>query len=368
MNYKKKLLSVLFAAMAFTGYAQNSDNVTISNFTLDAGVVQTEEQVMTQTIDLILNNEKQYGGMQFYLTLPAGVSLYETEDDGIWYDCTDRLKISRQKNFSVTITKKDDGSYFFIIYNDENKTISGNSGDPILTLYPIVSDPSAYETGTKQCTITDLRLAAIGGNPEDGTKVSDLSSDCTLRVMAKTGKGGLGSFSWPHDLDFTSAGVEAYVAEKDENCIVSLNRVYTVPANTGIVIKGDASTAYYPETTADGGTASSILVGTADGAYTVDSDNIYAIATKDGKTAFYKVDQGVTVPLYKAYLTHEAATEAGAEELLNYDFVTVDGIEVVENGTLDGTDDAYHTIDGVKVQRPVKRGVYIHNGNKVVVK
>ena len=346
--------------MAFTGYAQNSDNVTISNFTLDAGVVQTEEQVMTQTIDLVLNNEKQYGGMQFYLTLPAGVSLYETEDDGIWYDCTDRLKISRQKNFSVTITKKDDGSYFFIIYNDENKTISGNSGDPILTLYPIVSDPSAYETGTKQCTITDLRLAAIGGNPEDGTKVSDLSS--------KTGKGGLGSFSWPHDLDFTSAGVEAYVAEKDENCIVSLNRVYTVPANTGIVIKGDASTAYYPETTADGGTASSILVGTADGAYTVDSDNIYAIATKDGKTAFYKVDQGVTVPLYKAYLTHEAATEAGAEELLNYDFVTVDGIEVVENGTLDGTDDAYHTIDGVKVQRPVKRGVYIHNGNKVVVK
>ena len=53
MNYKKKLLSVLFAAMAFTGYAQNSDNVTISNFTLDAGVVQTEEQVMTQTIDLV---------------------------------------------------------------------------------------------------------------------------------------------------------------------------------------------------------------------------------------------------------------------------------------------------------------------------
>ncbi len=46
----------------------------------------------------------------------------------------------------------------------------------------------------------------------------------------------------------------------------------------------------------------------------------------------------------------------------------MDGIQVVENGALDSADDAYHTIDGVKVQRPVKRGVYIHNGNKVVVK
>ena len=367
MKYKKKILSVLLAAVALTGYAQDSDHIAISDFTLDAGVEQTEDVIETQTAQVILYNQKDYGGMQFYLSLPAGVSLYETEIDGIWYDYTDRLKISRTKNFSVTITKQTDGSYFFFIYNDENKTIAGNSGAPLLTLYLIVSDLEAYETGTKQCTVSDLRLAAIGGNPEDGTKVSDLSSDCTLRVKAKTGKGGYGSFSWPHALDFTNAGVEAYVAEKDENCIVSLNRVYNVPANTGIIIKGDALTEYYPETTDDGGTATSILTATTNASYTVASDNIYALATKNGKTAFYKVAKGVDVPLYKAYLTHEATTEAGAEEFLGYDFTTT-GIEVVENSAIDSTDDTYHTIDGVRVKQPAKRGIYIHNGNKVVVK
>ncbi len=366
--FKKTLLSVLFAAMAFVGYAQ--DNVTVSGFTLDAGVAQTEAQVESQTIDLILNNEKPYGGMQFYLSLPAGVSLYESSTDGIWFDYTDRLKLSRTKYFSVKITKQGDGSYFFVIYNDENKTIAGNSGEPILTLYLTVSDPEAFETGTKQCAVTDLRLAAIGGNPEDGTRMDNLSSDCTLRVMAKTAASGYGSFSWPHDLDFSNAGVEAYVAEKDENCIVSLNPVKLVPAGTGIVIKGNPSTSYYPETTDEGGVATSVLTGTADGAYTVASDNIYAISTKEGKTAFYPVAQGVAVPLYKAFLTHEktAAEESAAADFLNCDFVVSSGIEVVENNRLNSADDAYHTIDGVKVKQPAQRGLYIHNGSKVVVK
>ena len=376
MKYKKKILSVLLAAAALTGYAQDSDHIAISNFTLDAGVEQTLQVAQSQRAGIILNNAKGYGGMQFYLQLPDGVSLFE-RNGTVLRTATDRIKYEGAEldddfnpvmvTFNIRIEKKGEGYYFFIIHNTENKTITGTSGTPILYIYPIVSDPSAYETGTKQCTITDLKLAAIGGNPEDGTKVSDLSSDCTLRVKAKTGKGGYGSFSWPHALDFTNAGVEAYVAEKDENCIVSLNRVYNVPANTGVIIKGDASTEYYPETTDDGGTATSILTATTNASYTVASDNIYALSTKNGKTAFYRVNKGVDVPLYKAYLTHEATTEAGAEEFLGYDFTTT-GIEVVENSAIDSTDDTYHTIDGVRVKQPAKRGIYIHNGNKVVVK
>ncbi len=368
MKYKKKILSVLLAAVALTGYAQDSDHIAISDFTLDAGVEQTEDVIETQTAQVILYNQKDYGGMQFYLTLPDGVSIYD--DEGLWYDLESRLKykVGRVDTpFNVRIEKQEDGSYIFVIFNADNKTIGGNSGDPILTIYLVVSDPEAYKTGSKQCTITDLRLAAIGGNPEDGTKVGNFTSDCTLRVKAKTGKGGYGSFSWPHALNFTNAGVEAYVAEKDENCIVSLNRVYNVPANTGVIIKGDASTEYYPETTDDGGTATSILTATTDASYTVTSDDIYALSTKNGKTAFYRVNKGVDVPLYKAYLTHEATTEAGAEEFLGYDFTTT-GIEVVENSAIDSTDDTYHTIDGVRVKQPAKRGIYIHNGNKVVVK
>ena len=363
--YKKHLLSLFLSAIAILGYAQ--DNVTISNFTLKAGVPQTEENVATQTADVILNNSKEYGGMQFYLTLPKGVSIY-SDVTGFWYDIKNRLKWKEgreEKTFSVTIKEQSDGSYFFFIYNDKDKTIAGNSGDPILTLYLTISDPEAYETGTKQCVITDLRIAVVGGNPDEAAKSDQVTSDCTLRVMAKTAASGYGSFSWPHDLDFTNAGVEAYVAEKDENLIVSLNPVTLVPANTGIVIKGEPSTEYYPETTDNGGTATSILTGTAAGAYTVASDDVYAIATINGKTAFYQVNQGVAVPQYKAYLTHTAAAGA-APYSLEADFSTVNGIAVVDQQN--ASDDTFHTIDGIKVAHPTQRGIYIQNGKKVVIK
>ena len=46
----------------------------------------------------------------------------------------------------------------------------------------------------------------------------------------------------------------------------------------------------------------------------------------------------------------------------------VDGIKTVNTNSMKANDDAWYTLQGVKVNKPVSGGVYIRNNQKVVIK
>ena len=173
---------------------------------------------------------------------------------------------------------------------------------------------------------------------------------------------GYATFSWPHDLDFTNSGVQAFIAT-DVTDMVMLQEVKTVPAGTGVVLKGAAGT-YYPETIdhATDNVTGNRLIGTATAPYTVQGNNTYVLSKySDGTPGFRLAAEGLEIPQYKAYITLD---NGQARPFFAFANGTVTGIDTMTVATVDKE---VYDLSGRRVQKPA-RGLYIKDGKKVVIK
>ena len=153
------------------------------------------------------------------------------------------------------------------------------------------------------------------------------------------------------------------VKVKDDNSTITLNKVDAgtiIPARTGILVKAPAGNCDFV-VTSDEGTDwahNDLKAATAD--VTSDGAKYFALTKQGDKVGFALVADGVVIPAGKAYLEVPAGIAAK--------FFSLDGeatgIESVKTAKADG---AYYTLEGVKTTKPVK-GLYIHNGKKIVVK
>lgn len=134
-----------------------------------------------------------------------------------------------------------------------------------------------------------------------------------------------------------------------------------IPANTGILVKATQGD-YNFVVTSDADEKlpiNNLVAATTD----VPSDGVkyFALTTlSDGKVGFAKVAKDVNIPAGKAYLMVENGSPA---KFFGLDGEAT-GINSVKTAKADG---AYYTLEGVKTTKPVK-GLYIHNGKKIVVK
>lgn len=94
-----------------------------------------------------------------------------------------------------------------------------------------------------------------------------------------------------------------------------------------------------------------------------DGSTIYALVEQDGKTVFAPLKEGVAVSLGHAYL-ELPATSATRFYSIQFGGETTGINEVNAAAKADG---AYYTLQGVKTSKAAK-GIYIHNGKKVVIK
>lgn len=94
-----------------------------------------------------------------------------------------------------------------------------------------------------------------------------------------------------------------------------------------------------------------------------DGSTIYALVEQDGKAVFAPLKEGVAVTLGHAYLVLPAAS-ATRFYSIQFGGETTGINEVNAAAKADG---AYYTLQGVKTSKAAK-GVYIHNGKKVVIK
>ncbi len=179
-----------------------------------------------------------------------------------------------------------------------------------------------------------------------------------------------GKTTWcsEYDLDFTNVeGIKAYTATGYDNVdkTIWLTRVMKVPAGTGLLVKGDAGTYKIPHAQVQayyvnmfvGNLGETISIGETDG----DKTNYYL---KDG--TFKSVNGNANIGKNKAYLQLPTSVFAGTRSIgISYD--DEDGTtgikDVKSNGVKDGE---WYTLQGQRVQNPGK-GLYIHNGKKVLV-
>lgn len=149
-----------------------------------------------------------------------------------------------------------------------------------------------------------------------------------------------------------------------EGTAIELNEVKAgtvIPGNTGFLVKAAAGKHDFVVTSEAGKELenNNLVAATAD----VPSDGAkYFALTKIGdKVGFALVEKDVVIPAGKAYL--EVTKGTAAAKFFGLDGEAT-GINSVKTAKADG---AYYTLEGVKTTKPVK-GLYIHNGKKIVVK
>lgn len=93
----------------------------------------------------------------------------------------------------------------------------------------------------------------------------------------------------------------------------------------------------------------------------------YAFSKNQGK--FVKLKDGATFPYFKAYfrMASSAASPAKGFSIMFDDDNTVTGIDSVTEVGKDSDKAPYYNLNGMRVSKPTK-GVYIHNGKKVIIK
>lgn len=103
------------------------------------------------------------------------------------------------------------------------------------------------------------------------------------------------------------------------------------------------------------------FIGTLKAGTTIPADNLYLSDNK-----FYYSTGTTTIKGLRGYFWLQDFDSSAGVPALNFEVdgqvTKVDGIQVVTN---DGT---YYDLNGMKTDRPTKKGVYIRNGKKVVIK
>lgn len=160
------------------------------------------------------------------------------------------------------------------------------------------------------------------------------------------------------------SGVTAYTVKLDGESLTytALDASTVIPEGTALLLYGEAKTYEFPYTLATASTITdnSLKASTGEGV-TADGTQ-YILANVDGTLGFYQATTGTTIAAGKAYLEVSAET---AKAVKFFGIGTTTGISNVSTTTADKG--AYYNLQGMKVVRPAK-GIFIHNGKKMVIK
>lgn len=212
----------------------------------------------------------------------------------------------------------------------------------------------------------------LSGNIKTGLSVSTSylllkSWEYAAKVPMTLSSVGWATLYTPFALDFTGTGLTAYTATV-ANDQVTLAEVSSVPAYTGVVLKGDEGSYEIPVVASSTETNKGDLQGApATDRWMSDDTDYYMLAynSESDKVQFTKLTSG-SIAAGKAYLVQAKNSTSGARTL---------NVVFAEGGTtgiqtLDKTqqaDGACYNLNGQRVSQPAK-GLYIVNGKKVVIK
>ncbi len=163
-------------------------------------------------------------------------------------------------------------------------------------------------------------------------------------------------------------GINAYTATiNNEHNSIELTKVEDViPAETGVILEGTATSAALPLTTTEGTASKGGLVGTlTNKTITAGTTDYLVLGTKDGALGFYLPNAASTsIGANKAYFELNGQASAMGYAI---NFGTVTGIASATINKQNSTNACYD-LSGRRITSPVKSGLYISNGKKIIVK
>ena len=160
-------------------------------------------------------------------------------------------------------------------------------------------------------------------------------------------------------LDFSDVdGLNAYIASgfNAETGDVIMSKVEKVPAKTGLLLMGEAGNSYKIPISETDYIYSNLLVGVLEDKQ-IETGFIF------NGDLFEAIGETQTVKAGEAYLD----IAIGNAKQLNLRFTDTDGIESVQSS--DEVFGVWYTLQGIRLNaKPDHKGIYLHNGCKVLVK
>lgn len=247
----------------------------------------------------------------------------------------------------------------------------------VADLVKIMSDGfGVIQTGNNAFTLTAVKLLSYSDS-QDAVEEVEMGSD------------GIMTYSNIYNLDFSDTGLTPYYTTSATTTTGKVTLTPVADKTTwnyqGYILKGDAGT-YYPKVIGNNsGTYpnNNLLKGnTGESSITASTSStfhyIFAKNKSGGTPAFYKLTAAHTLAAHKAYL--ETATDitpdASAPVLLQFLGGDVTGVKAIcdfpvsdlQYGANGCYDLSGRKVDSKSVNGKLRKGIYIVNGRKVVVK
>jgi hypothetical protein len=173
--------------------------------------------------------------------------------------------------------------------------------------------------------------------------------------------------------DLTAHYASSFTTNLDKTGVLTMTQAEKTPAGEGLMLRGTAGETFYvPVLCGINPTISNNLmvglttatpVNTTDGGYTN-----YILSKQNDVIGWYPLAAAYTLKAHSAYLKLLTADVNAARGIaMEFEDGETTGIAIVDNDQTDK--DAWYTVDGKKLDgQPVKKGLYIHNGRKTVIK
>lgn len=163
------------------------------------------------------------------------------------------------------------------------------------------------------------------------------------------------------------AGVKVYTAKVNEDksavVLTEVSAGSVIAKGTPVLVGAEAGSYTFEASAGEATTVADNDLKAATADTKGNGSTIYALVEQDGKAVFAPLKEGVAVSVGHAYLELPAAS-ATRFYSIQFGGETTGINEVNAAAKADG---AYYTLQGVKTSKAAK-GIYIHNGKKVVIK
>ena len=396
---------LFFAFMALTAWAvqtRAADGITIANANVPKGGEAVVEVLLTSA-------DMSYGGFQFEVMLPTGISLENVEKAA-------RLTAIENYVLQKRLTDEENNTYTVLGYNTDRQSIEGTSGAVVyLTLKAnadmtvgdvfnatvqnvVLStiDEENIDAPSSSFTITieenDGRII-LDETAEEAPEASD--GEVNVRVLRTIKANEWSTICLPFamsadqiqsafgdDVTVELADAVSYeTTEDDDDNIVSItinfNNVspLAIEANHPYIIKVDKKITSFdvdgvdvnPATSVSGrrkkiGTGS-YFIGNYENQTEVPEFSLFLNGNK-----FWYSTGATKMKAFRAYFTlRDVLTEVDeAAARIGFCFDEATGIRDNNRETI--TNNRYYDLQGRSVGTPARKGLYINNGKKVVVK